>query len=212
MRQVLSTALVALVVAAVTAVTVSAVAQSEPEAVMPAAVSNVNAHRVDGKHAVGAGATKAQRAGKLVATNADGELPSNIIKPDWSLIQNLPTGFADGTDGVGYFSNVQFTQTTPLAPGAQENLFTFNWPASWSILWEVIPTNTGAGTEKLLLTERAERQGNGNLQYWLTVRNDGDVASAYRLRYVAFYLSIAPASASAKRKLADVGVRVREGR
>jgi hypothetical protein len=38
-----------------------------------------NAHRVDGKHAVGAGASTARRAGKLVATNSKGRLPNNII-------------------------------------------------------------------------------------------------------------------------------------
>ena len=68
-------------VAALTAVTVSAVAQSEPASVSPASVSSINAHRVDGKHAVGAGASRANRAGKLVATNAQGYLPSNILNP-----------------------------------------------------------------------------------------------------------------------------------
>jgi hypothetical protein len=38
-----------------------------------------NAHRVDGKHAVSAGAPLAKRKGKLVATNAAGRLPNNII-------------------------------------------------------------------------------------------------------------------------------------
>ena len=39
----------------------------------------VNAHMVDGKHAVGAGTSRARRAGKLVATNSAGLLPNNII-------------------------------------------------------------------------------------------------------------------------------------
>lgn len=38
-----------------------------------------NAHKVDGKHAVSAGAPVAKRKGKLVATNASGRLPNNII-------------------------------------------------------------------------------------------------------------------------------------
>src|SRR5687767_3423525 len=39
-----------------------------------------NADKVDGKHAVGAGATITQRKGKLVATSGTtGKLPSNII-------------------------------------------------------------------------------------------------------------------------------------
>lgn len=40
----------------------------------------MNAHKVDGKHAVGAGASIAQRKGKLVATSGTtGRLPNNII-------------------------------------------------------------------------------------------------------------------------------------
>ena len=54
-----------------------------------------NAHRVDGKHAVGAGATKAARAGKLVATNSKGFLPNNIIKKavNSAKLGGKPKGF-----------------------------------------------------------------------------------------------------------------------
>jgi hypothetical protein len=38
-----------------------------------------NADKVDGKHAVGAGASAQKRAGKLVATNGKGKLPTNIV-------------------------------------------------------------------------------------------------------------------------------------
>ena len=38
-----------------------------------------NADKVDGRHAVGAGATLENRKGKLVATNSAGRLPNNII-------------------------------------------------------------------------------------------------------------------------------------
>jgi hypothetical protein len=45
-----------------------------------AAYDAVNADKVDGKHAVGAGATVTQRKGKLVATSpTTGRLPNNII-------------------------------------------------------------------------------------------------------------------------------------
>jgi hypothetical protein len=78
MRHILSTALVALIVGGIAGATVGAVAQTPAE---PAAVSAINADRVDGRHAVGAGASKAARAGKLVATDQHGYLPSNIVKP-----------------------------------------------------------------------------------------------------------------------------------
>jgi hypothetical protein len=64
-------------------------------------VSPVNADRVDGKHAVGAGASRTTRAGKLVATNAAGLLPDNIVTPRWTCLQGVPAGFADGVDGEG---------------------------------------------------------------------------------------------------------------
>lgn len=38
-----------------------------------------NAHKVDGRHAVGAGSSVAARRNKLVATNGQGRLPNNII-------------------------------------------------------------------------------------------------------------------------------------
>jgi hypothetical protein len=55
-----------------------------------------NADKVDGKHAVGAAASIATRAGKLVATNAAGRLPNDIIAkaPDAEQL--------DGTDSAGF--------------------------------------------------------------------------------------------------------------
>ena len=110
MRQVLSTALVALIVGALAGATVSAVAQSPAQSpaepvIVPSAVSTINADKVDGRHAVGSGATKAKRARKLVATNSSGFLPSNIVKPYWAKIKNKPAAFADGRIGWGEVKN-----------------------------------------------------------------------------------------------------------
>jgi hypothetical protein len=56
-----------------------------------AAFDAVNADKVDGKHAVGAGASTQQRKGKLVATNSSGRLPNNIIAkaPNADLLDGL---------------------------------------------------------------------------------------------------------------------------
>ena len=70
LRRDLRTIVVAIAAAAVTA-TVPAVADSHFDA--------QNADKVDGRHAVGATATAAQRAGELVATNGNGNLPNDII-------------------------------------------------------------------------------------------------------------------------------------
>ncbi len=70
--------------------------------VEPAALPNVkNADKVDNKHAVGPTRDLARRAGKLVATNEAGYLPSNIIKVNWMEILGMPEGFSDGTDDGG---------------------------------------------------------------------------------------------------------------
>ena len=91
MRQVMSTALVAVIVGAVSGATMGALAQSEPateRAVTPAA--GINAASVDGKSAVGFTNKRGPRRGKLVATNRQGELPSNIVRPYWGFIKNKP--------------------------------------------------------------------------------------------------------------------------
>jgi len=62
----------------ITAVLVSALMAGGP-ALAQAVDRVVNADKVDGKHAVGAGASSTARAGKLVATDRNGKLPNNII-------------------------------------------------------------------------------------------------------------------------------------
>ncbi len=90
-RKHLTTIVVAMVVASVTAAT-------------PAMASSVqrvlfanNSDKVDGRHAVAATASPAQRAGKLVATNSAGRLPNTIIAkaPDADLVDGV-----DATDLV----------------------------------------------------------------------------------------------------------------
>ncbi len=68
-----------------------------------AAVIAANADKVDGKHAVGAGASIANRKGKLVATNATtGRLPNNLIAkaPDADKLDGKnSTAFVVGSGG-----------------------------------------------------------------------------------------------------------------
>jgi hypothetical protein len=68
---------------------------SGPQIAM-AAYDAVNSDKVDGFHAVGAGATMQGRTGKLVATNGSGVLPNNIIAkaPD--------AGRLDGADSAAF--------------------------------------------------------------------------------------------------------------
>ena len=69
-RRDLRTVVIAVVAAAVTGLAVPAVS---------AVVRATNADKVDGRHAVGSGATQAERARKVVATGRNGKLPNAII-------------------------------------------------------------------------------------------------------------------------------------
>jgi hypothetical protein len=84
-------------------------------------VAALNAHTVDGVHAVRYATKQSKRANKLVATNAAGYLPSNIVKPAWGYIKNKPAGSADGVDNVGVWkmevTNVASGPTTIIAGG-----------------------------------------------------------------------------------------------
>lgn len=83
-----------IVITAVVTATVFAVGPT----VAQAAFDAVNSDKVDGKHAVGAGASAATRAGKLVATDGSGRLPNNIISkaPDSQSLDGR-----DSTDFLG---------------------------------------------------------------------------------------------------------------
>lgn len=143
MRQVLSTALVALVVGSLAGVTASVLAQSpEEDVISPAAVSNINAHRVDGKHAVSAGTSPANRAGKLVATDKAGKLPSNIVDPFWGGIKNIPAGFADGVDD-GDTTTSYIAATSQLVPVGSTVALIVSYPVNQDIEVSAIPEGAG---------------------------------------------------------------------
>lgn len=96
MRQLLSTALVACIVGALAGASFGAVAQAPAEPIAPAAI---NADTVDGLSAVKATSKKAKRKNRLVAADAKGFLPSNIVKAQWGLISGKPAFLADGVVG-----------------------------------------------------------------------------------------------------------------
>ena len=135
MRQILSTAIVAVIVGALAGVTASAIAQAPDEvAIGPSAVSNINADKVDGKHAVGYPTKKTRRAGKLVATNSAGKLPSNIVDPFWGGIQNIPAGFADGTDdGITAITTQLATNANAIAASGSSST-SVSCPAGTKVL------------------------------------------------------------------------------
>lgn len=70
-----------------------------------AAIIATNSDKVDGKHAVGANATKEQRAKKLVATDKLGLLPNDILAqaPDSNLLDGMDSSdFMSSDDAWAY--------------------------------------------------------------------------------------------------------------
>jgi len=138
------------------------VAQSEPAAEQAIVPAGLNADKIDGRHAVGHGASARKRAGKLVATNKKGQLPSNIVKPAWRLIlgkpaafrdgqigwgevQGMPPGFADGVDHMG-MTGITLTRhgKTYDLPKETEDHFTLPCPTGKLVsggFWVADPEN-----------------------------------------------------------------------
>jgi hypothetical protein len=109
----------------IVAIVVVAILTTAGPALARAAFDAMNAHKVDGFHAVAAGAAPAHRAGKLVATNGAGHLPNNIISkaPNSAKLNNLPVSafaskilYSNGIYSVGdasYCPTATFTPTRP---------------------------------------------------------------------------------------------------
>ncbi len=58
-----------------------------------------------------------------------------------------------------------------LAPGQSQRWFTWGWPATWHVLWTVMPTSPVAGAPQVSWTVQVERSGAEHVTYWITVRN-----------------------------------------
>lgn len=63
---------------------------------------------------------------------------------------------------------VQFTGS--LAANQTLRWFTFNWPATWHVIWTVMPTSTAA-VPQITLTVQVQRASAEFATYWLTVQN-----------------------------------------
>ena len=63
---------------------------------------------------------------------------------------------------------VQFTGS--LTANQTQRWFTFNWPATWHVVWTVMPT-TFATVPQITLTVQVQRASAEFVTYWLTVQN-----------------------------------------
>jgi hypothetical protein len=73
----------------------------------------------------------------------------------------------------------QFTGT--LAPNQSMNYFTFGWPATWDVLWQVMPTTTGTAPQ-VQWTVLTQSSGT-TITYWILVKNLTSTAVNIQGRY-----------------------------
>lgn len=75
----------------------------------------------------------------------------------------------------------QFTGTLPA--NGQNQWFTFNWPATWHVIWTVMPTNPKPGARQVGWTVRVERATAEYATYWINVRNLTNAPLTFEGRY-----------------------------
>lgn len=76
---------------------------------------------------------------------------------------------------------VQWTGT--LNPNETKRWFTFNWPATWHMVWTVMPTTIKSGAPEITWTVQVERSDAEHLTYWITVQNLVNIPVAFEGRY-----------------------------
>lgn len=67
------------------------------------------------------------------------------------------------------WTNVQFNGT--LAPGASNRWFTWGWPASWHVVWYLMPTSPQVGAPQIDWDINVERANATQVTYWITAKN-----------------------------------------
>ena len=61
--------------------------------------------------------------------------------------------------------------TGSLAANETRRWFTFNWPATWHVVWTIMPTTPQPGAPQVSWTVQVERANAEYATYWITVRN-----------------------------------------
>jgi hypothetical protein len=79
------------------------------------------------------------------------------------------------------WTGVQFTGT--LAGGASNRWFTFNWPATWHVVWYMVPTSPAPGAPQVDWDVAVERANATNVTYWITVKNLTSSSMTFEARY-----------------------------
>jgi hypothetical protein len=76
---------------------------------------------------------------------------------------------------------IQWTGT--VAPNAEGEWFTFGWPASWHVVWTVIPITISPGAPQLTWQVRVEQSGPAFVTYRVKVQNLTAASVSFVIRY-----------------------------
>jgi hypothetical protein len=66
-------------------------------------------------------------------------------------------------------TGTQFRGTLPAH--ATQRWFTFNWPATGHVIWEVVPETAQPGAAQVDWDVAIERADNDHVTYWITATN-----------------------------------------
>lgn len=83
--------------------------------------------------------------------------------------------------GQGSWFGVQFTGQ--LQPYQTQRWFTYNWPAHWRVVWDVIPTSLRGGGPAVEWTVRTERPTDYFVTYWIDIKNMAGEPVFFEARY-----------------------------
>ena len=78
-------------------------------------------------------------------------------------------------------TGVQFRGT--LSPNQTQRWFTFNWPATGHVLWEVLPDTARPGAAEVGWSLAIERADANHVTYWITVNNLTNQSVQFEARY-----------------------------
>jgi hypothetical protein len=70
-----------------------------------------------------------------------------------------------------------------LTPNQTQRWFTFNWPATWHMIWTVMPTTPFAGGAQITWSVAVQRASAEFVTYWITVQNLTNVPVTFEGRY-----------------------------
>lgn len=73
--------------------------------------------------------------------------------------------------------------TGSLTANQTQRWFTFNWPATWHVIWTVMPTTPFAGGAELTWSVAVQRASAEYVTYWITVQNLTNTPVTFEGRY-----------------------------